>query len=101
MPVLARIARPILRHMEAPLRAKLTHIFLGCLLLITAASAQSPYSNSDLDTLVGPIALYPDPLLTNVIKASTFPDQVIAARWVTATQADVANALAAAQEGRT
>jgi 3-(3-hydroxy-phenyl)propionate hydroxylase len=28
------------------------------------------------------------------------PDQVIAARWVTATQAEVANALAAAQEGR-
>ena len=41
--------------------------------------AQSHYSDSDLDTLVGPVALYPDPLLTNVIKAATFPDQVVAA----------------------
>lgn len=64
---------------EALLLAKLRYLTLCCLVLMTAASAQSPYSNSDLDTLVGPIALYPDPLLTNVIKASTFPDQVLEA----------------------
>ncbi len=64
---------------EALLHAKARHFILCCLVLMTAASAQSPYSNSDLDTLVGPIALYPDPLLTNTIKAATFPDQVIEA----------------------
>jgi hypothetical protein len=37
------------------------------------------YTNEELDTLVGPIALYPDPLLTNVLVASTHPDQVQAA----------------------
>ncbi len=57
-------------------------MLLACLLLWTSALpalAQQPYSSSDLDTLVGPIALYPDPVLTNVVRASTFPDQVIAA----------------------
>lgn len=58
---------------------KLAPLLLGCLLTFWAAlpsAAQSNYSESELDTLVGPIALYPDPLLSNVIKASTFPDQV-------------------------
>jgi len=49
------------------------------LLLIGPATADNAFSDSELDTLVGPIALYPDPLLTNVIRASTFPDQVKAA----------------------
>ncbi len=53
--------------------ALLTSLFL---LLIGPSVANEAYSDSDLDTLVGPIALYPDPLLTNVIRASTFPDQV-------------------------
>lgn len=64
------------------MRAKLTRLAVFCLVFfITAVPglAQSPYSSTDLDTLVGPIALYPDPLLSNVIRASTFPDQVVAA----------------------
>lgn len=68
--------------MEATLHGRLIPMLLACLLLWTSALpalAQQPYSSSDLDTLVGPIALYPDPLLTNVVRASTFPDQVIAA----------------------
>jgi Protein of unknown function (DUF3300) len=40
---------------------------------------QNLYSDSELDTLVGPIALYPDPVLSNVIRAATFPDQVMEA----------------------
>ena len=53
--------------------ALLTSLFF---LLIGPSMANSAYSDSELDTMVGPIALYPDPLLTNVIRASTFPDQV-------------------------
>jgi hypothetical protein len=42
-----------------------------------------PYSPEQLDNLLAPIALYPDPLLAQVLVAATFPDQVEeAARWV-------------------
>jgi hypothetical protein len=42
-----------------------------------------PYSPEQLDNLLSPIALYPDPLLAQVLIATTFPDQVEeAARWV-------------------
>ncbi|HYK90662.1 MAG TPA: DUF3300 domain-containing protein [Acidobacteriota bacterium] len=34
------------------------------------------YSPQQLDNLVAPIALYPDPLLAQVLPASTFPDQI-------------------------
>jgi hypothetical protein len=44
----------------------------------------------ELDALVGPIALFPDPLLTQILVAATFPlDLVKADRWV-ATNADLA-----------
>jgi hypothetical protein len=59
-------------------------------LLIPAAFAQAPadqapppsFSPEQLDKLVSRIALYPDPLLAQVLTASTFPDQIPdAARW--------------------
>jgi len=37
---------------------------------------QELYSADELDELVGPIALYPDPLLTNVLTGATQPDQI-------------------------
>ena len=44
-----------------------------------------PYSPDQLDNLLSPIALYPDPLLAQVMVAATFPDQVEeAARYVRA-----------------
>ena len=49
------------------------------------ASQEAPAlrSQQDLQTLVGPIALYPDALLSQVLAASTYPlDIVRAARWV-------------------
>jgi hypothetical protein len=55
-----------------------------------AAQAQSQnqvasdqqFSQGQLDQLVAPIALYPDPLLTQVLMASTYPLEVVeAARW--------------------
>ena len=63
------------------MRAKLSILIFCCMVLATAlpSAAQNTYSSTELDTLVGPIALYPDPVLTNVVKAATFPDQVVAA----------------------
>jgi hypothetical protein len=46
-----------------------------------AAHAQAPhiYMQPELDALVAPIALYPDALITQVLMAARFPDQVAAA----------------------
>jgi Protein of unknown function (DUF3300) len=42
-----------------------------------------PYSPDQLDNLLAPIALYPDPLLAQVLLAATFPDEIDeAARYV-------------------
>jgi len=47
------------------------------------------YSANQLDNLVGPVALYPDALLAQVLVAATFPDQVEeAARYVRANGTD-------------
>src|SRR5215472_8908771 len=43
----------------------------------------APMSTRELQDLVAPIALYPDPLLAQILAASTFPDQVaVAAYWL-------------------
>jgi hypothetical protein len=42
-------------------------------------AAQAAFTPDQLDNLVAPIALYPDPLLAQVLLASTFPDQITAA----------------------
>jgi hypothetical protein len=43
----------------------------------------APQSTSELQSLVAPIALYPDALVAQILTASTFPDQVaIADYWV-------------------
>lgn len=60
------------------------------LLGIALAQAQEyaqaePFSPEQLDNLLAPIALYPDPLLAQVLLAATFVDQVDeAARWMRA-----------------
>lgn len=52
-----------------------------CLVGAGPALAQSSgYSAEELDKLVGPIALYPDPLLNTVVAAAAQPDQVQAAQ---------------------
>jgi hypothetical protein len=46
-------------------------------------SSYEPYTADQLDNLLAPIALYPDPLLAQVLVAATFVDQIDeAARWV-------------------
>jgi Protein of unknown function (DUF3300) len=41
-------------------------------------AAQS-FSDAQLDQLLGPVALYPDPLISSLLPASTFPTQVVIA----------------------
>ena len=41
-----------------------------------ADTASEPFSPEQLDNLLAPIALYPDPLLAQILPAATFPDQI-------------------------
>jgi len=61
-------------------------LFAALLALLIAApvfaQAQRTYSQPELDQMLAPIALYPDPLLSQVLMAATYPDEVAeAARW--------------------
>jgi hypothetical protein len=48
----------------------------------TQAPAEARLPEGQIEQLVAPIALYPDPLLTQVLMASTYPLEVVeAARW--------------------
>src|SRR5262245_4702177 len=61
-------------------RASARILFFAALTLISIAFVATPASAqktaSELETLVAPIALYPDPLLAQVLPAATYPDQV-------------------------
>lgn len=61
-------------------------LFAALLALLIAAPAlalaQRTYSQPELDQMLAPVALYPDPLLSQVLMAATYPDEVAeAARW--------------------
>jgi hypothetical protein len=63
----------------------------------TAAAAKIP--NDQLDSLVAPVALYPDPLLAQVLAASTYPLEIIQLQqWMTKHPDLKGDALAAAVE---
>jgi uncharacterized membrane protein YgcG len=64
--------------MSKTLAVSLVLSLLTCAPLLTAQddSAFQPFSPDQLDNLLAPIALYPDPLLAQVLLAATFPDQV-------------------------
>ena len=48
-------------------------------------AAEARLSPSQIDELVSPIALYPDALVAQIVAASTYPDQVVAANsWLQA-----------------
>jgi hypothetical protein len=48
-------------------------------------AAQAALSAAQIDELVSPIALYPDALVAQILAASTYPDQVVAANtWMQA-----------------
>src|SRR5580693_5216149 len=63
----------------------------------TATSSAQPLKPAELDQLVAPIALYPDPLLAQVLMASAYPlDIVQAERWLEANKTLKGDALKAA-----
>src|SRR5215469_11673373 len=48
-----------------------------------ASQPQTLLSRDELDSLVAPVALYPDPILSQVLVASTYPVEIVeAARWL-------------------
>lgn len=48
-----------------------------------ATPAANPLNNGQLEQIVAPIALYPDPLLSQVLMASTYPLEIVEAdRWL-------------------
>ena len=67
----------------------LTGLLLAtCALSVAQAQSEQPtapehfYTQQELDQMLAPIALYPDPLLTQILMASTYPLEVVkAARW--------------------
>jgi hypothetical protein len=71
------------------LSALTTSVAVFCGFVAFPASAQTaiypqppiyqPLSAQQLDSLLGPIALYPDPLLAQILPASTYPAQVVLA----------------------
>lgn len=69
-----------------------------------AAPASSPLTAAQLERLVAPIALYPDPLIAQVLMAATYPLEVVQAdRWlqIAANAALKGDALAAALQQQT
>jgi hypothetical protein len=75
-----------MRHAERKTKITTTVLALALLVVWSArpAPAQAPpsYAPEQLDKLVSRIALYPDPLLAQVLAAATFSDQIPdAAKW--------------------
>ena len=67
-----------------------------------AAPAKPPLKAEELEALCSPIALYPDPLLAQVLMASTYPLEVVeAARWSKANPKVTGKALENAMQKQT
>lgn len=85
------------------------HWSLALAFAASTAFAQAPpaagnapvFSQQELDQMLAPIALYPDPLLSQILMAATYPLEIVeAARWASANpglRADEATRAVAAQ----
>jgi hypothetical protein len=75
-----RVARHLLLHLLA--------VVMGVGLMAGTAAAQyetARYDRAALDSMLAPIALYPDALLSHVLMAATYPEEVEeAANWLRA-----------------
>lgn len=59
---------------------RVIRILIGLVIALGALNAQARvYNQAELDALLAPIALYPDPLLNNILDAARYPDDVMAA----------------------
>ncbi len=66
---------------------RLLAVLLSLLVALPAAYAQErkTFPQAELDQMLAPVALYPDPLLSQVLMASTYPLEIVeAARWARA-----------------
>ena len=62
----------------------------------------TPESATELQSLVAPIALYPDALVAQILNAATYPDQVaVAQNWMQQNQSLTGSALMNAVNGQT
>jgi hypothetical protein len=65
------------------MKASLTLLFALALALPLRAQADSQYTPEQLDQMLAPIALYPDPLIAIILPASTAPSDItVAAQFV-------------------
>src|SRR5580658_1319014 len=69
---------------------KRTLAALLALALGASLHAQTTYGPDQLDQLLGPIALYPDPLIALILPASTFPADIASAAGYLASNGDPA-----------
>jgi hypothetical protein len=86
--------------------SRLLIALLCSVMLATASSAQNStgaaFSKEELEQLVAPIALYPDPLIAQILMASTYPLEVVsAARWSKANPKVTGTALEDAMQSQT
>jgi len=95
-----------MRPTNQTIRIRALALVSACAILAIASAplfAQAPppsYPPPELDRLVARIALYPDPLIAQILAAATFPDQVPdAARWADQHHYLTGDALAAAISG--
>lgn len=58
---------------------RLAGLLLAALLAFQAQAQPRTYHQGELDALLAPVALYPDALLTQILEAATFPEDVAAA----------------------
>ena len=71
----ARLAGSTVGRMKRVIR-----IFVGLVIALGTLNAHARvYNQAELDALLAPVALYPDPLLNNILDAARYPDQVMAA----------------------
>lgn len=58
------------------------YALLAAILMFAQSVASALFKPEELEQIVAPIALYPDPLLAQVLMASTYPLEIVqAARW--------------------
>src|SRR5262244_677569 len=77
-----QVLNPALKRSRV-LMIALALVAMVCVWAAPAAAQDAPYySPEQLDHLVSRVALYPDPLLAQVLAAATFPDEIPDAdRW--------------------
>lgn len=74
---------PVLPYWKAHLRALIVLLLTMVLVSVTQASEpEQPLDKAELDSLLAPVALYPDTLLSHILIAASYPLEVVqAARW--------------------